>query len=292
MPVTNITSILSILYILLILGKGRGELKTVNSKLTTEQQQLDFTESVHNIIMEETDNGRTIVEFLLAVMQGKLPDFKECHRMDAARLLEKFGHVTVGASGLTSDQPATRRERRDARRADRRIQTELSQIVKEETDNGRTIVQFLHSTMQGELADFKPHHRMSASRELLRQGSQYVLVEEEAEPVETPEEEAKRLRREENKRLLEESIEYSLHGKTYYAVYTFPCPCEDRLHDCKGNELSEEEHQKAIRLAPAREDFIHSNDTLEAFKERYKAYLARLNPGKDLFSIIRWKDDP
>ena len=30
------------------------------------QQQPDFTESVHDIIMEETDNGRTIVEFLLS----------------------------------------------------------------------------------------------------------------------------------------------------------------------------------------------------------------------------------
>jgi len=43
--------------------------------------------------MEETDNGRTIVRFLLSVMEGELPDFKECHRMDAARLLEKFGGV-------------------------------------------------------------------------------------------------------------------------------------------------------------------------------------------------------
>ena len=113
---------------------------------TTENSQPDFTESVHDIIMDQTDNGRTIVEFLLSVMNGELPGFKECHRMEAARLLEKFGGTEAKKliNGLDL-QPATRRERRDTRRADRRIHTELAQIVKEKTDNGRTIVEFLHS---------------------------------------------------------------------------------------------------------------------------------------------------
>ena len=259
---------------------------------TQQTTHRQLVESFRQKILEKTGDGDLIIDFLISAMKGEFDDFKACHRLEAVRLLEKLGYSTVGMSGSTPDQPATRRERRDARRADRRIQTELSQIAQEKTDNGDLIIEFLIQAMQGELQDFKPNHRMSASRELIHCVLDFTEEEEEAEPVETPEEEAKRLRREENKRLLEESIEYSLHGKTYYAVYTFPCPCEDRLHDCKGNELSEEEHQKAIRLAPAREDFIHSNDTLEAFKERYKAYLARLNPGKDLFSIIRWKDDP
>ena len=60
------------------------------------QQQPDFTESVHDIIMEQTDNGRTIVEFLLSVMNGELPGFKECHRMEAVRLLEKLGRASPG----------------------------------------------------------------------------------------------------------------------------------------------------------------------------------------------------
>ena len=260
------------------------------------QQQPDFTESVHDIIMEQTDNGRTIVEFLLSVMNGELPGFKECHRMEAVRLLEKHSGVQVQEFIDSMNlKPATRRERRDARRADRRIHTELAQIVKEKTDNGRTIVEFLHSAMQGELPDFKPHHRMSASRELLRQGSQYARVQEdeETEPEETPEEKEERLRREENKRKLAENYEFSLHGPVYYKVYpsAWPCPCEDRRHDCKGNELTEEEIAIAVTQAPARQRFIRSTDTLEAFKERYKDYLARINPGKDLFSRIRWKDD-
>ena len=147
--------------------------------------------------------------------------------------------------------------------------------------------------MQGELQDFKPHHRMSASKELLHCVFDFVEEDEDAEPVETPEEKEERLRREENKRKLAENYEFSLHGPVYYKVYpsAWPCPCEDRRHDCKGNELSEEEIAIAVTQAPARQRFIRSTDTLEAFKERYKDYLARINPGKDLFSRIRWKDD-
>ena len=207
--------------------RGNSEHKTMLAQLIAQyKQQSDFTESVHNIIMEETDNGRTIVRFLLSVMEGELPGFKECHRMDAARLLQEFGGVTVGESGGTPVPPPTRRERRDTRRADRRIQTELAQIVKEETGNGRSIVKFLVSAMEGELADFKPHHRMSASRELLRQGSQYVPVgatgeSPEPEPVETIAERAERLRREKYDRdpRRAEAIEFSLHGPVYYETY-------------------------------------------------------------------------
>ena len=274
-----------------------------NQTSTTENSPPDFTESVHDIIMEKTDNGTTIVEFLLSVMQGELPGFKECHRMEAVRLLEKFTGVQVRSliNGLDL-QPPTRRERRDTRRADRRIHTELAQIVKEKTDNGRTIVEFLHSAMQGELPDFKPHHRMSASRELLRQGSQYTRVQEEveAEPEETPEEKEERLRREDYERRRQEAFDFSLHGPLYYRVYPDDwCSCEDRRHDCKGNELTEEERAKAETTAPGYDIFIYSDPERQAaFRARYEAYMTRINPGVDIseyLSALRWrkpKGDP
>ena len=263
----------------------------MNSQLTTEQQP-DFTESVQSIIVEQTDNGDRIVRFLLAAMEGKFPDFQPCHQLEAARLLQKYSGIDVGASGRTPVPPATRQERRDSRRADRRIQSELAQIVQEETDNGRTIVTFLVKAMDGELIDFKPCHRMSACKELLQRGSQYTSVEEEAEaePVPDPAEEEERLRREEYERQREEATEFSLHGPVYYGVYPWPCPCEDRRHDCDGNELTDEESQQAAQKPPGRIYFLHSKDTPEAFKSRYKAYLTRLNSetGKDPFSLIRW----
>ena len=143
----------------------------MNSQLTTEQHP-DFLQSVKAIIMEETDNGRIIVKFLLSAALGEFPDFQPCHQLEAARLLEKYSGQEVKAIiNNLNLPPATRRERRDARRADRYVQSELAQIVQQETDNGRTIVTFLVQAMEGELQDFQPCHRMSAAKELLKQGS-------------------------------------------------------------------------------------------------------------------------
>ena len=142
----------------------------MNSQLTTEHP--DFLQSVKAIIMEETDNGRIIVKFLLSAALGEFPDFQPCHQLEAARLLQKYSGQEVKAIiNNLNLPPATRRERRDARRADRYVQSELAQIVQQETDNGRTIVTFLVQAMEGELQDFQPCHRMSAAKELLKQGS-------------------------------------------------------------------------------------------------------------------------
>ena len=272
----------------------------MNSQPTTEQP--DFTESVQSIIVEQTDNGRTIVEFLISAVNGEFPDFQPCHKLEAARLLEKYGHGRLPQSvgtltgNLNLPQP-TRRERRDSRRADRRIHLELAQIVQEETDNGRTIVTFLVQAMEGELTDFKPCHRMSAAKELLHRGSQYTLVEEEEqaepEPEESESERAEREERERREREREEHIEYSLHGPVYYETYPWPCVCEYRERDCEGNELSGEKLEEALTKPPARRLFLRYDDTLEAFKERYRDYLARRSarfpddPVK--FDRIRWK---
>ena len=46
----------------------------------------------------------------------------------------------------------------------------LADIVREETDDGRLMVRFLVDAMQGLLKQPKPHHRLSAGKELLRRG--------------------------------------------------------------------------------------------------------------------------
>ena len=50
------------------------------------------------------------------------------------------------------------------------LHQELAALIREETDNGRTTVRFLVDVMQGTIPDFKPHHRLSAAKELLRRG--------------------------------------------------------------------------------------------------------------------------
>ena len=49
-------------------------------------------------------------------------------------------------------------------------QPHISDIIREETDHGRTVVRFLVSAMQGEIDDFQPCHRLDATRQLIKFG--------------------------------------------------------------------------------------------------------------------------
>ena len=140
--------------------------------------QADNTEaqppSLADIVREETDDGRLIVRFLIDVMQGLLENSKPCHRLDAARQLLNLGfhpaqsfidentsasptHKNLRALGVLGVESTP-------------LHQELAALIREETDNGRTTVRFLIDVMQGTIQDFKPHHRLSAAKELLRRG--------------------------------------------------------------------------------------------------------------------------
>ena len=245
-----------------------------------------------DIIAQETRDGRLIVRFLLSAMEGDYPDFLPCHRIDAARLLVKLGFdqaqsaidranaarpAPSGDSGLNTRHSGFRRnpgaELREAQDAAHQVRAQLAQIVREETDDGRVAVRFLIDAMQGEFPDFKPCHRLSAAKELLHRGFDYVPdddAQEAAEPEPTPEELGAERRR-------AEDIEFSLHSPVYYDNIRYPCVCEDRLHDCKGNVLSDEERANAIRKGPGMQSFIGEPDRIDAFVARYAEYLTRWN---------------
>ena len=233
-----------------------------------------------DIIAQETGDGRLIVRFLVSAMDGDLPDFLPCHRIDAARLLVKLGFEQA-QTVIDRDRADRRACQRDSRsqsqpasesaEAAQRVRAQLAQIVREETDDGRTAVQFLVNVMQGELADFKPCHRPSAAKELLQRGFDYVPEETEAaEPEPDPAElEAQRRRA--------EDIKFSKHGWVYYESYPYPCVCEDRLHDCKGNVLDDEQCAKEARKGPGAQHFIGEPDRIDDYFARYAEYLTRWN---------------
>ena len=275
----------------------------MDSQQTPEQRtdRQEFVESFRQMALEKTGDGGLILDFLVSAMKGEFDDFKACHRLEAARILEKFTGIDVGASGWTPVPPPTKRERRDARRADTRISTEIAQLAQEKTDNGGLVIDFLVQAMQGELPDFKPNHRMSASKELLHCVFDFTEVgatgeSPEPEPVETIAERAERLRREKYDRdpRRAEAVEFSLHGPVYYE--TFPdawCICENRKYDCDGNELSGEALEKRLALAPGWDTFIHDRERQADYKRRYKAYLERLNPGVEIdINQFRWRTHP
>ena len=54
------------------------------------------------------------------------------------------------------------------------LMSSLADIIAQETQDGRFTVQFLIEAMQGEFPDFKPCHRISAAKELLQRGFDYL----------------------------------------------------------------------------------------------------------------------
>ena len=135
----------------------------------TEPQNDENPKTLADIVREETNDGRLIVRFLIDVMQGKVDDSKPCHRLDAARQLLNLGFNDAHSVIQSIGQSASARAPSPAP-TNSRINQELADLIKLETSDGKIAVRFLVDVMQGNLQDFKPHHRLSAAKELLRRG--------------------------------------------------------------------------------------------------------------------------
>ena len=94
--------------------------------------------SLADIVREQTQGGRIIIQFLVDAMTGNLPNFKPCHRIDASGQL-----IKLQASPF-------------------------AHIVLEYTDGGRLIAQFLLEAMAGQLPDFEDCHQIAAERLLAK----------------------------------------------------------------------------------------------------------------------------
>ena len=268
--------------------------------------------SLADIIAQETQDGRLIIRFLLSAMDGDLPDFLPCHRIDAARLLVKLGfdQAQTAIVRARSDQRTPNRDSRsqpqaqsqrqaesESQSAASSIRTQLAQIVREETDDGRAAVRFLIDAMQGEFPDFKPCHCLSAAKELLQRGFDYLPDDPDApdshESAAEPEPEPDPAEIEAQRRRAE-GIEFSKHGPVWYKSYPYPCVCEDRLHDCKGNVLDDQQLEKETRKGPGMQSFIGDPDRIDDFLARYADYLTRWNPEHPRTHIdinrIHWHD--
>ena len=138
------------------------------------------------IIQDRTNDGITIVDFLFAVMRNELAGFKPCHRLDAAKLLVKYDcsckSAVEGCKSAVAERdealnfsldyiPEPSRTRSDSGSSeDSYFDTRLAKVIQDSTDDGRSVCRFLINVMEGELKQFKPHHRISAARELLSRG--------------------------------------------------------------------------------------------------------------------------
>ena len=143
-------------------------------ELMFAQPENQESQTLADIVREETEDGRLIVRFLIDVMQGQLENSKPCHQLDAARQLLNLGFHPAQSfiDANTHASPTRKNSAPSALSAvnPSPLHQELAALIREETDNGRTTVRFLVDVMAGNLPDFKPHHRLSAAKELLRRG--------------------------------------------------------------------------------------------------------------------------
>ena len=163
-----------------------------------------ITTKLQQNIVDRTREGDKIAAFLVDTMQGQHTDAKFNHRLEAAKHLIKYGFTdtdcdTISArlsraggnpEGQGGDETAVQSPLSPRERARVRGQEitnpithldilnyEIAHLIRHETAEGHTIVNFLVDIMSGRDRPFtpkkfciKPADRMAAARELLRRG--------------------------------------------------------------------------------------------------------------------------
>ena len=145
-------------------------------------------------IADLTGNGETIAMFLVDTMHSESYAIKHCHKMDAARLLTKYGGAqpahgnnTVGATLVVahSDDDPVRPEPVAEPTLRDIVAYPTARYIRDRTNEGETLVEALCDVLQdtGEYDSqyaqgfgssgrtrppAKPHHRLAAAKELLR----------------------------------------------------------------------------------------------------------------------------
>ncbi len=167
------------------------------STQTTEPTTERKPPTLADIVREKTDDGKRIIDFFLDVMEDRIDGAELCHRIDAAKQLEKHkskaaakflakyrgvscGHSIDGRPdpadpcsaeerslvAVTLNAPAT---------LTRDFLTVLSgideflmaRLIRAQTADGVTVIEFLDDVMQDRNDGFKTHHRIAAAKELI-----------------------------------------------------------------------------------------------------------------------------
>ena len=158
--------------------------------------------TIAEIVREKTDDGARIIDFLLDLMEGRVADAKLCHRIDAAKQLVKYGSKKAADfiaehGDETCDHCESRkrgpRPRKDEGPAAKpqhapgpfgydflTLLTEdfltvlsavdedlMIKLVRAQTRDGGTVIDFLDDVMHNTDDGFKPNHRIAAARELI-----------------------------------------------------------------------------------------------------------------------------
>ena len=153
----------------------------------------DIQHKIHSF----TKNGEDIARFLAETLRGETPGVKVCHRMDAAKHLIRYGFPNEARQQDQFDMNESKVENTDKKAPSPStgkdsdggdnppqpvthldiLNYQIAHLIRHETAEGHTVVEFLIHTMTGRDRPFtpkkfriKPADRMAAARELLRRG--------------------------------------------------------------------------------------------------------------------------
>ena len=166
--------------------------------------------TIADIVREKTGDGALIIDFFTDVMTGRIDGAQLCHRIDAAKQLVKYGskdaaefiakykgvpcgHSINGRPNPADPCPAEERSlvavtlnapptlTRDFLTVLSGIDEFLmARLIRAQTVDGVTIIEFLDDVMQDRTDGFKTHHRIAAAKELI------VHIVRDEQPSHTP----------------------------------------------------------------------------------------------------------
>ena len=174
---------------------------------TTEPEERK-PPTIADIVREKTGDGALIIDFFTDVMTGRIEGAELCHRIDAAKQLVKYGskdaaeflakykgvpcgHSINGRPDPTD--PCSAEERslvavtlNAPPTLTKDFLTVLSgideflmtRLIRAQTVDGVTIIEFLDDVMQDRTDGFKTHHRIAAAKELIV----HIVRDEQPEP--------------------------------------------------------------------------------------------------------------
>ena len=164
---------------------------------TTETATERKPPTLADIVREKTDDGKRIIDFFLDVMEDRIEGAELCHKIDAAKQLEKHkskaaarflaeyrgmkcGHSINGrpnpadpcsaedrslvAVTLNAPPTLTREFLAVLSGIDEFL---MARLIRAQTAHGDTIIEFLDDVMQDRTDGFKTHHRIAAAKELI-----------------------------------------------------------------------------------------------------------------------------
>ena len=180
------------------------------SDTTTETTTERKPPTIADIVREKTGDGALIIDFFTDVMTGRIEGAELCHRIDAAKQLVKYGSKDAAEflakyKGVPCGHSINGRpdQADPCSAADRSLvavtlnapptltrdfltvlsgidEFLMARLIRAQTVDGVTIIEFLDDVMQDRTDGFKTHHRIAAAKELI------VHIVRDEQPSHTP----------------------------------------------------------------------------------------------------------